>query len=1339
MAVSVTGGALEFEATVQLGQFDAALRRIESRLGSLTQSAEKETTAITNIAKQATLALSAYASFSAGTNFIREVVNIRGEFQKLEVSFRTMLKSRDAANKLLQESVQLAATTPFSLRDVATGAKQLLAYGFQAQSVTENLRMLGDVASGVGAPLGDIVYLYGTLRTQGRAYTRDIMQFTARGIPIIDELAKVLGVATDQVQGLVEAGSVGFPEVEKAFQNLTGSGGLFFNLMAEQSRTLSGQISNLQDSWEQMLNTIGQANEGLFNDAIKLASTLVKNYEKIIDALKILVIVYGSYRAALLATAAAQYVQERAAVQSALAGTKLVGVQKLMTVSTIALQGALQSIGAAAAASAPVLAIAALGTIVYSFAQATSKAEQVATSLNKVMQEGTDKATAERTELGLLQKALQDNTNSESRKAEVVKKLRDRMGEYAKGLSDQEILLGKAGPAIEAYIKHVENMTRAEAALTEVKSLQQQIAALDATGIDNIGTFDRLRESVAAFVGAGDFSKVSWWDQMIYGSAQDEAIVNKKKGQLGAAVKELQDKWGKQMQDLLSGELGKDDGKNSDAKTKQQIRSVEFLDKEIKRLKELRDQNTLSRKDYDAYTNTIKAFEAEKRRITGESDKATEDSLNKRKEFLKDLADLERESFRNGLPEEKKALKEIEDKYDELIKKAKELGLGAGVVQRINNLKSADTVNKQAEFATETYKKTLNDQIDIFAQYEETKKKLGKANADAMFKDQTKGFSDVFSFLEDEAAKLFANRFDPIDAKKLEALGELFVQAQKKQQKEQLDNQNEIFADILQRTETFNIQRNKINERYEKEKKILEKSSDPDKEERLRALKAQKDAELDEVQRNADQQATVYKLLADDIQTYSRKKLQEYLEKLKTQLQIGSATLPPAVKEALQSQIKQLEELLKRTSSAGQASQAFGDAAEKVGQISGAFHDLAGAVQDVNADFADTLDTLGDLSGVLSDVFDAASSFAKGDAVGGVVKTVKAVVGVFQIAAKARATERQAKEEIAAFQDQIYVGEADVNALYRERERSQVRINKLRLDGIDAETELLKRQQETVQDQFNTVLRELQKEQAIVGKTTERYGGVLGIGRKTRAVDVFQSLEGKSFDELNELFIKGQLTGKAKELFEILKKLNDEQGDIAQKLADTLEEGREIFTGSSRDAILDSIVDGFKGGLRSASDFADNFEELMRNAVINSIKFKALEAPLGKFFEDFAASAETDGVLTQSEIEQLRANYNRIIDEAGKKFDELQKITGVDLTDEIQSKSLKGTIKGITEQQADLLAGQFGGLRITALEHVRIASQQLGALNAIESHTSYIRSVDKKLGEIQLYGIKITA
>lgn len=235
----------------------------------------------------------------------KQVAKVRGEFQQLEVAFETMLGSKEKADKLMNEMVELAAKTPFGLQDVAGAAKMLLAYGSTAEEVGEEITMLGNIASGLSIPLNDLIYLYGTTRTQGQMFTQDLRQFMGRGIPIAEELAKQFGVATNEVGALVTAGKVGFEDVKVALEALTDEGGKFNDLMDKQSQTIDGQISAIQDSIQIMFNEIGKSSEGLINMTLDGVSWMVEHWRELLTILKYVVAVYGSYKAAIILVAAA--------------------------------------------------------------------------------------------------------------------------------------------------------------------------------------------------------------------------------------------------------------------------------------------------------------------------------------------------------------------------------------------------------------------------------------------------------------------------------------------------------------------------------------------------------------------------------------------------------------------------------------------------------------------------------------------------------------------------------------------------------------------------------------------------------------------------------------------------------------------------------------------------------------------------------------------------------------------------------------------------------------------------------------------------------------------------
>lgn len=296
-------GALGFKATLDIDDFNVSAQAMERHIRQVSNTTISETAqmdqSLQSFAQNGARYIVTYLVGQGMGTLLQSIVQTRGQFQQLEIAFGTMLKSESKAKVLMDDLVLTAAKTPFDLQGIANSAKQMMAYGSTAESVVDELVMLGNVASGVGAPLGEIAYLYGTLRTQGRAYAMDIRQFAGRGIPIYEELAKILGVTKDQVSALVSEGKVGFADVEKVFQNLTSSTGMYYNLMEKQSKSLTGMISNLGDAWDSALNKLGTDNQDMFAGAISGAIYAVEHFEEILRIVKAITIAYGSYRAAI--------------------------------------------------------------------------------------------------------------------------------------------------------------------------------------------------------------------------------------------------------------------------------------------------------------------------------------------------------------------------------------------------------------------------------------------------------------------------------------------------------------------------------------------------------------------------------------------------------------------------------------------------------------------------------------------------------------------------------------------------------------------------------------------------------------------------------------------------------------------------------------------------------------------------------------------------------------------------------------------------------------------------------------------------------------------------------
>lgn len=379
-------GSIDFEARLRLEKLEEGVKEMEKMLNDSMKSSQKETDklqqSINNLAKGAM----AFFTISKAYEFSQKIIAVRSQFQQLEIAFGTMLKSKEKANALMAQMTDLAAKTPFGLQEVSEGAKRLLAFQVPAEEVTETLRRMGDVAAGLGVPMGQLIHVYGQVKAQGKLMTNDLYQFMNAGIPIIAELSKVVGKSETEIKDMVSAGKIGFAEVQAVIKGMTDEGGLFYNLMAEQSKTLSGQLSNLEDNFDNMLNEIGKATEGIASGAISSVAFLVENYQTLGKVIAGLIATYGAYRTAVLVNIALTKGWAVAAKEDAIAK----GIQ---TIATNAATVATKALNAAMKANPYVLvatAVVGLGSAIWALKDNTTAAEKAQQDYNNQKQQAID-------------------------------------------------------------------------------------------------------------------------------------------------------------------------------------------------------------------------------------------------------------------------------------------------------------------------------------------------------------------------------------------------------------------------------------------------------------------------------------------------------------------------------------------------------------------------------------------------------------------------------------------------------------------------------------------------------------------------------------------------------------------------------------------------------------------------------------------------------------------------------------------------------------------------------------------------------------------------------------
>ena len=490
-------GKLLFEVRADQSDIKKDIEAIKKQFESLTkktqEEGEKQAQVWQNLIKGAT----AYFTFQGASAFIKQVIAVRSQFQQLEIAFGTMLKSKEKANALMAQMTDLAAKTPFGLQEVSEGAKRLLAFQVPAQEVTETLRRMGDVAAGLGVPMGQLIHVYGQVKAQGKLMTNDLYQFMNAGIPIIAELSKVVGKSETEIKDMVSAGKIGFAEVQAVIKGMTDEGGLFYNLMAEQSKTLSGQLSNLEDNFDNMLNEIGKATDGIASGAISSVAFLVENYQTLGKIIAGLIVTYGTYRTAVLVNIALTKGWAVAAKEDAIAKGIQTIATNAATIATIALNAAMKANPYVLVATA----VVGLVSAVVLFNKEMTVAEKAQKAYNEEQERQKGVLQKEREEYEQLIDVVKDENQSKGKRIEAFQKLQSLYPDIFSKYKTEEELIKNISKAmkelngvqkdrdlkmdqdymqrLEMQKKALQSSLRTSANPAEIANIKEQIQSVD--------------------------------------------------------------------------------------------------------------------------------------------------------------------------------------------------------------------------------------------------------------------------------------------------------------------------------------------------------------------------------------------------------------------------------------------------------------------------------------------------------------------------------------------------------------------------------------------------------------------------------------------------------------------------------------------------------------------------------------------------------------------------------------------------------------------------------------------------------------------------------------------
>lgn len=1316
--------------------------------------------------------------------FGSDVIEATGKMQQLQVALSTILQDKSKADQLIADIVQFAAKTPFNLDDVATGAKQLLAYGSSADNVVNELSMLGDVASGLQIPIGQLIYLYGTLRTQGRAMTVDIRQFAGRGIPIYEELAKVLGVSKDQVGELVKEGKVGFKEVEQAFKNMTSEGGKFANLMESSAGTWPQRLSNIEDTLFQKMNEFGNKYKEVFEFGIGTAEDLVESLDDVLSVMGGLIAAYGTYKAALITAAVAQ--KAVGFVES----IRLIGMyRKELGLAT----AAQQAFNLASKSNVYVTLLAALvgiGTAIYMFTKRTNEATAAQETLNSVNKKADEEFSKLAATVDRLSGVLKSETSSLDQKKKALSDLQAIIPSYNASLNEEGKLINNNTEAIKSYLTQLEKQIRMKAAQEELEELyrkkrvqekQQKVA------MENYNEVKSLYNSSVTMTGSALQNRGVNTGVTVF--SQNSAVNNQLKDSANKAKKEL-DSVNKELGETVSAitELEKEIEKSSLSDNKESPQSsiskeVENATKRIKTLKQEISNLRSGKLQAEAGKTVESAIKAKEKEL--QSAEKTLETLTgaRNKDVSREnattsaggkLSDLER---KQAIERAKEAV-DMENQVEQSRIDAMADGGDKILAQReLNNKKEMQAIDRSKE---EYIQKEIQRQKEIFEATEELKAKQNP-------KYKKKSF-------ESSSVTVDTSMFDSI-----------YDNTKNKQVNDRLKDEIEANERYLKNYGTFMQKRQAITDEYTR--KISEATTQGDKD----ILQKEMEKALSSLDLEKLKQGINWELIFGDLDKVSKESLNKVKQQLRDfknseEYKNMAVDQKKVIDEALsniQSTLidkgglladlpEQLSELAKAQEELSQAQEEYNEAmrsgtdeqkeaatkklndAQKRQQnaqvnvqkstdkTTSNLVTLSNVITQLGSNSEISLSQVGDLAGNIVDIFAEESeklggiigaAFSLLDAIGtqgldgfignifsSVFKSVGGIwdtltFGGFSKLFGIGGNEKEVQDTINRLTDRNEKLQSAIESLTEEMKSS-----KGSEKSVAEYNKAIKYQKE-----YNKNV--LSKAQANAGYHSKHHSWAYYMGwsesdiqwirenvmAEFTGTDSLWQMSPEQMDLLRQnvdLWQKMADSGKGGYGNGVVEALG-EYADLAGNLEELKEGLFEQLTGISFDSMYDSFIDTLMDMDASAEDFADNLSEYFMRAMLSDKIGNMYSQKLEDWWNRFGESMK-DGNLSESERNSLQNEYMGYVNEALKLRDELAAATGYDKagSSSQQSASSRGFGTEMTHEDAGELSGRFtavyeSNLRIeTAEQQQTVAITELrGSIGSLTSQVTGLYNI----------------
>lgn len=1307
-----------------------------------------------------------------------EIIRVRGEFQSMQTAIETMV-GKDVAGKLMPQIKELAKISPLTMSDMVGAEKMMLGFNIQAEDTIKYLKALSDISMGESSKFNSLTLAFSQMSATGRLLGGDLNQMINAGFNPLQVIAEKTGKSIATLKDEMSKGAISAEMVQQAFIDATSAGGKFYGMSENASQTINGQISMMQDAWDNALNEIGKSSEGFIMSGIQATTSLIQNYETVGKVLVGLIATYGTYRAAVITNIALTRGWAVAARADALAK----GIQTIATKAQTAAQLALNS---AMKANPYVLAatlIMGAATAMWALHDSATEAEKAQKRFNERQKEAAKQEQEHKQKIDSLVDSARDIALADLQRGESLVELRK---EYPKIFAKYDIESIKLADIlqlkrqiadedarrasekkqkeltdIESEIKYYENLLKSlsgqqgvDGYVKKLKELradrdvllqekgkgisEQFIASLK--GVD-MSSFDRyITELEKRIKDKGENGKVklrlpidakgSLSDEAIYDVKDIKTLIDTAKTAKKTAEEaaKAEKKTGKEWLDYYKGEYEEADKAYNDFLKSKTAMSDADRDKELKRLKGLRDE---AKKTYESKGGVISSSskqesEAEKQK------KEREAALKAETQRQEELLSLRRQNQQDEINLMKdgsdKKLKQIELDYQkeiDAIKKQKEKWgkeqEGKLTDEQTNQLgtRASNAAKKREKSITivddenlKSQEEAMNEYLVKYGTFTQKKEAIDKKYQNAINKETD-------SWKKKSLQKQWDEEIANLDLSKLksEINWEMIFGDLSKVTKDQLTNIKKQLQEFKKSSEFQNATPeqiqviesaiNSINNAMVdkggffggmidsvKELKIATEELKKAEEELAEANKKGTDAEKEEAQKKVNQAKNRQQNAQTNVEKSSDKAMQHLTAVGDAIAQLGSSAEMS---------------LSSFGNAAANIVDAFSEAGSKIGGIIGAIFSILEGIQKQGLDgFVGNI--IGNVAGAVGGILDTLTFSAfglKGADYSGyneMVAKYDSLLDVWdQLLDKKKAYIKESYGPEAT-----KVGQEALDLLNSEREITK-ELASSRLDaGKSAGSHSMNYRMWKGSYDYNGL-----KWKDVAPEISNALGGV---DFSSMWSMLNMSSEQLEWIKTNYSGLWAHMDGDFKRYLENIIQYGDTEKEIIESI-------NEQLTQTSFDSLFDGFLNTLMDMDASSKDFADNFEEYMRKAIFTSMFAKNYEGALEEWYKAFAKANDKEGGITAGDVKDLKNQWDDIVNGALADREAWEKIVGSSSESTSQSSSQKG-FTAMSQDTGEELNGRFTALQIAGEEIKNQNALQTQSLNILTVKADTILSVN---------------